>query len=165
MWEKVFPRTWGGLRALTSLPWAPSPVAPAPPSLTSASPLARSDSVCASGKEGGDRSGSRLSCGIRSGGESQARTFLPRERESSGERREESPLTFPPSLPPPQPPPPAGWAHTRPSLSLPPAPNDPYIPGRLLASWSLENRPHFKLKGHQSESVLCPEHVCVWGGG
>lgn len=36
-----------------------------------------------------------------------------------------------------------------------PTHTDPYIPGRLLASWSLENCPYFKLKGLQSESLLC----------
>lgn len=55
---------------------------------------------------------------------------IPSERVSSGERWEESPLTFPLPLP-------------RRLAAPPTSSTDPYIPGRLLASWSLENCPHF----------------------
>lgn len=105
------------------------------------------------GKRGRRPAWVRLSCGIRRGGNPEPGHSF-RESELWGERGGASSyisLSLSPQ---------AG-----PSLSAPHTHTDPYIPGRLLAWWSLENCPHFRLKGHQSESPLCPEYVYVCGAG
>lgn len=86
------------------------------------------------------------------GGGGVPRPHIPSERVSwgwGGDGRgvlSHSPISFPGRL--------------RPQDSPPQTHTDPYIPGRLLASWSLGNCPYLQLEGPASESLPSPASAC-----